>query len=162
MREPRRNRRESRRERDSFENLIMDQLINNNNDLYGVIYGLVSVAVEVVCGELEIVKPIVKISDEFAQTGCYVPEIKELHIGRRYANLTSKEDLIRLMEIIAHELRHKWQFDNNHANLEDSYITAAEDKDAYKNQWIEKDAYAYGEEHREELANLIIEIMKIS
>ena len=58
MREPRRDRRErrGRREINSFDDLIMSQLIKNNNDIYSVIYGVVSVAVEIVCDELKITK----------------------------------------------------------------------------------------------------------
>ena len=121
---------------------------------------VVNVAAEAVCMDLHIEKPVIKISNEFAQTGCYVPEVKELHVGRRYANLTTKDDLIRLMEIISHELRHKWQYDNGHASLDDPYITLEEDPIGYREQWVEADAYAYGEKHREELANILLEIIK--
>ncbi len=155
MREPRRSR---RRERNSYDTIIENYIVNNS--LYSLINVVVNVAAHAICDELQIEKPAIKISDEFAKTGCYVPEVKELHVGRRYANLTTKDDLIRLMEIISHELRHKWQYDNGHASLDDPYITPEEDPMGYREQWVEADAYAYGEEHREELANILLEIIK--
>lgn len=137
-----------------------ETIINNTMeamDLYNIINLIVRYTARRMCEVLKIEEPTIKISNEFVKTGCYVPECKELHVGRDMCNISTYESFERIMEVICHELRHKWQYDTGFTSLDDPYILPEEDYEAYRNQPVEADAYEFGEFFRSIVAEDILE-----
>lgn len=139
--------------------MIMDSMLYKMN-LQSINAKTITMAVSLVCDFLEIKKPKIVLSTE-TKTGCYIPELKEFHIARSFCDYDTVKGFERVMEIIAHELRHKYQYDTGMFSLDDPYLTPEEHGyEAYRNQPIEKDAFEFGESMREDLATVILDIFE--
>jgi hypothetical protein len=139
--------------------MIMDSMLYKMS-LQSINAKTISKAVTLVCSFLEIESPKVVLSTE-TKTGCYIPETKEFHIARTFCNYDTIEEFERIMEIIAHELRHKYQYDTGMFSLDDPYLTVEEHGyEAYRNQPIEKDAFEFGESMREDLAAVLLDMFE--
>lgn len=108
-----------------------------------------------ICNILEISRPKVIVSRE-TDFGCYDPISNTVCIGFRGGSLSNMESFEDFAEIVAHETRHKWQFDTGMFSIDDEYIPASVDYQAYKNQPIEVDAFEYGEAAKKALAKYML------
>ena len=142
-----------------FEGIM--EAIMERMDLYQALPMIVKMAVRRTCQVLEIEQPKIRISNEFTSNGgCYVHEYKELHISRSFAGLSHYFEFERMMEIICHELRHKFQYDTGMFSPDDEYITPEQGYEAYRSQPIEADAFEFGEYMRSVLAEVMLQSLE--